>query len=165
MREDENSSRRRFSAVRRIGVATVVMVLVATGLAYGFWTVLGTGQGSDKATSSLSLTITAALSPTADLFPGGSGALQFTVTNPNPFGVSLTSLSTTTVTSSDPTNCPATNVTATAGPTAITAISVAANATSPVQSIPGVVAMATTAPNGCQGVTFTVSATLSGSST
>ncbi len=82
------------------------MVLVATGLAYGFWTVLGTGQGSDKATSSLSLTITAALSPTADLFPGGSGALQFTVTNPNPFGVSLTSLSTTTVTSSDPTELP-----------------------------------------------------------
>jgi hypothetical protein len=165
MSVEQRNKERRFVTARRIGVATVVTVLVSTGLAYGFWTVTGNGQADDKAVTAQTLTITAAASPTADLFPGGTGALQFTVTNPNPFGVSLTSLSTTTVTSSDPTNCPAANVTAAAGPTSITAIAVAAHATSPVQSVPGVVSMVTAAPNGCQGVTFTVTATLSGSST
>ncbi len=157
--------KRRFGFVGRVGVGTTVTVLLSVGMAYAFWTVTGSGNGADKAVSAQTLTLTAASSPTADLYPGGSGALQFTVTNPNPFGVSLTSVSTTTVTSSDPTDCPASNVTATAGPTSITAITVAANGTSPAESVPGVLTMLTTAPNGCQGVTFTVAATLSGSST
>src|SRR5882724_5103824 len=56
------------------------------------------------------LVLTASANPVADLYPGATGAAQFTVTNPNPYPVRLLSLSLGTVRSSDQLACPSTLV-------------------------------------------------------
>lgn len=156
------SNRRRSALV----VGSIIGAIALTGgIAYGLWSTTGAGFGSAHSRTAQALTVTAAVSPTADLYPGGTGALQFTVTNPNPYSVTLTTFTTSTITSADQTNCPASNVTATASGTLGTPIVVAANATSSAQSASGLVAMGNSAPNGCQGIVFTITMTLTGTQT
>ena len=141
-------------------VATASIVAAASGLALATWTATGSGSGQAKARNAVTVTVAAATG-TADLYPGANGALYFTLNNTNPYPVTFTSLTPGTVTSSDATNCPASNVT-TNGATGLS-LAVGANATSGTLSVPGAVSMANGAPDGCQGVTFTVGVTLSGS--
>ena len=65
------------------------------------------------------------------------------------------------ITSSNPGACPSSNVTASSA-TGLS-LPVGANATSGAQSIANVVSMDNGAPDGCQGVTFTIALTLTGS--
>ena len=81
-------------------VGTITFVSTA-GVAVALWSASGTGNGGAKALTAQALTVTAASTPTADLFPGASGDLQFTVTNPNPYPISLTAVDYGAVTSSD----------------------------------------------------------------
>ena len=98
---------------------------------------------------------------TADLYPGFTGGdVYFTITNPNPFPVEFTAMTAGTVVSSDPVNCPAANISV-AGATGLS-ITVPANTTSSTQSIADVVTMVLAAPNGCQGVSFTIPLQLAG---
>ena len=94
-------------------IATVVALLVAlvtVGVATAAWLQTGTGSGSAQATTAVASTIVAS-TPVADLYPGKTGgSVFFTVSNPNPYPVTFTSLAAGTVTSGDPTNCPASNV-------------------------------------------------------
>jgi hypothetical protein len=145
-----------------IGLALASVVLGA-GIVFATWTALGSGSGNDQAVTAQTLTVTAASSPTADLFPGGSGALQFTLANANPYAVTFTSVTYGSVTSSDPVDCPASNVTTAASGSLSSSIPVTAHATSMSASISAALTMASSAPNGCQGVTFTVPVTLTGS--
>lgn len=158
----EEKARRKSRRMKTVAIGAGLGVGVATVSAIGFaaWTVTGAGTTSDKALTAAAVTLTASATPTADLYPGASGAAQFTVTNPNPYAVTINTLTFGTVTSSDPTNCPATNITTTAK-TGLS-IAVPANGTSAPQSVASSFTMATTAPNGCQGVTFTVAATATG---
>jgi D-arabinose 1-dehydrogenase-like Zn-dependent alcohol dehydrogenase len=91
--------------------------------------------------------------------------LQFTVANPNPYSVSMTSVTYGTVTSSDQTNCPASNLTTAANGPLGTPISVPGSGSSGAVSVPSGVTLAVSAPSACQGVTFTVAVTLSGTQT
>jgi hypothetical protein len=68
-----------------------------------------------------------------------------------------------TVTSGDPTNCPASNVTA-ANATGLSLL-VPAGATTQAGSIANVITMLSTAPDGCQGVVFTIPLTFTGTQT
>jgi hypothetical protein len=149
-----------------LGLGVVLGVLAALGIAFAAWTATGTGSGRAKALSAQTLTVNASTG-TADLYPGFTqGDLYFTVTNPNPYGVSFTSFTSGTVTSSDPTNCPAANVTVTASGSITPAVAVSGNANpSPQKSIPDIVTMVSGAPDGCQGVQFDVVLTLTGVST
>ena len=162
-RTQDERRRRRRGLLLLLG--SILAVSVAGGIAFALWSTSGTGSGSAKAITAQTLTVTAAASPTADLFPGASGALQFTVANPNPYPVSLTSISYGSVTSSDQANCPASNLTLGAGGALGTPISVPASGTSGAVSVPSAVTLAVSAPNGCQGVTFTVAVTLTGTQT
>jgi hypothetical protein len=151
---------------KRLGViAGALGALLAGGVvAYALFSATGTGSGRASATTAVSITITPQTCASADLYPGGpAGALCFTLTNSNPYNVTFTSVSYgTAITSSDQTNCPASNVSvATNAPTAV-AFSVAHGATSGTLSIAGVVSMASTAGDGCQGKSFTVPVTLTG---
>lgn len=161
---------RREPASRRKRLAFIIggvvgAVALTGGIALALWDATGSGFGSAKARTAVALTITAAVSPTADLYPGGSGALQFTVTNTNPYSVTLTNFATSTITSGDQTNCAASNVSATTSGTLGASIVVGANATSTAQSLAGLVQMGGGAPNLCQGVTFTITMTLTGAQT
>ena len=153
--------RNRFTR-RTATVAVVLVGILGFGVAFAAWTQTGTGFGSAKAQTAQASTIVAGLA-TADLYPGKTGGnVHFTVNNPNEYAVTFTSLSAGTVTSSDEANCPAANVTVTT-PVAVS-ITVAGGATSALQTVSGVTNMLSTAPDGCQGVDFTVALTLTGAS-
>jgi hypothetical protein len=151
---------------RRMGRRTVIVTLLLLlggggGLAWALWSANGSGSGQAKALTAQTITVGAATA-TADLYPGGpAGAVSFTLTNPNPYPVTLTSMTPGSITSSDPVNCPVTNVAAVAK-TGL-ALNVGASATTGGLTIPGVMSMVAAAPDGCQGVTFTVSLSLTGS--
>jgi hypothetical protein len=135
-------------------------------LAYAAWTSSGVGRGRAGAVTAVTLTVNAATG-TADLYPGAtSGAASFTITNTNPYPVTFTTMTLgsaiTNTIPGDATACPPTNVSAT-GATGLS-LSVAANATSPMLSIPNIVSMALAAPDGCQGKTFEIPLTLTGAS-
>lgn len=136
--------------------------LVLGGVAVALWTATGTGSGEARALTAQMITVSA-VTGTADLYPGfTAGDLSFSMNNPNPYGVTFTSSTAGAVTSSDPTGCPASNVTV--GDASGLSLSVGAGATAG-GSIADVVSMSALAPDECQGVTFTVALTLSGSQT
>jgi hypothetical protein len=152
--------------LRRRAAAVVALMLVVFGasVAVAAWTQTGTGSGSAKAVTAVSSTI-ATSAATADLYPGKSGgSVYFTVDNPNPYPVNYTSLAVGTVTSSDPTNCPATSTNITVTTPVTVSIAVPASASATAKTVAGVTNMPSTAVNGCQGVTFTVALTLTGTS-
>lgn len=146
----------------KIGIAGILAaLLLGGGVALALWSTTGIGTGSAKADTAQTATVTAATG-TADLYPGFTGGdVYFTVTNPNPYDVEFSAMTAGTITSSDPVNCPASNVSVT-GATGL-ALAVPANSTSSTLSIPNVVSMALAAPNGCQGVSFTIALQLTGS--
>jgi hypothetical protein len=147
---------------RTAAVLVVLLGVLGAGVAFAAWTQTGTGSGQAQAKTAVASTITAGTA-VADLYPGKTGGnVVFTVNNPNDYPVTFTSLAAGTVTSSDPTNCPASNVTVTSPATV--SIAVPAGATSAAQTVGGVTNMLAAAPNGCQGVTFTVALTLTGAS-
>ena len=152
------------STFRRRGTAVLATLLVVfgVGVAAAAWVQTGTGFGSAQAKTAVASTVVAG-TPVADLYPGKTGGnVVFTVNNPNDYPVTFTSLAAGTVTSSNPTGCPASNVTVT---TPVTVnIPVAAGATCAAQTVAGVTNMVSNADNVCQGVTFTVALTLTGAS-
>ena len=149
---------------RKRSVVSAVLVgvmLTGGGIAAALWTANGSGSGQSKALSAQALTVTAATGA-ADLYPGfNAGDVFFTITNPNPYPVTFTSMTAGAITSSNPGGCPSSNITV-AGASGLS-LAAAANSTSGTQSIVDVVTMAATAPDACQGATFTISLTLSGS--
>jgi hypothetical protein len=148
---------------RKIVIATGASVglVIGGGLAYATWTANGAGSGQAKALTAQTLTVNAGTGA-ADLYPGfTAGDMYFTVNNTNPYPVTMTAMSPGTITSSDPTNCPATNVSAI--PKSGLSLSVPASSTSGQLSIADVVSMQASAPDGCQGVTFNIVVTLTGS--
>lgn len=150
-----------------IGVATATAALaLGGGIAFALWNVTGTGSGAGAGTTVVTLTVTpeTPAGANANMFPGGPpGAVYFEVTNPNPFPVSLTGLNWSTPTSTNTGECASTNVSIDASaPTTMSAVTVAANATSPLLSVPGVLDLAPTAGTGCQGVAFDVVLTVTG---
>jgi hypothetical protein len=138
----------------------VVGLALVSGAAFALWSSSGTGSGTARALTATSVTVTAAAGA-ADLYPGfASGNVYFTLNNTNPYAITFTSMAAGTVVSSNPAACPATNVTV--GGASGLSLAVAAGATSVTQSINGVVSMVAAAPDGCQGIVFTVSLTLTG---
>jgi len=148
--------KRKFIVMAAAGTAAVV----AAGTAYAMWSAGGSGNGTSKALSAQAITVTAATG-SADLYPGFSGGdLSFTLSNSNPYPVNLTTMTTTAITSSSPVACPASNLTVTTPATV--SIPLAAAATNVATTVADVATLASAAPDGCQGVTFTVALTLSG---
>lgn len=151
------NKKKKKKAVIALGVAAVV----GGGAAAALWTATGTGPGQSKALTAQTVVITAATA-TADLYPGfTAGDVFFSMNNTNPYPITFTSMTAGTITSSNAGACPSTNVTV-ASATGLN-LSVGANSASSAQSIADVVTMAAAAPDGCQGVTFTINLTLSGS--
>lgn len=157
--------------------ATLLAGFLVTGVAYAFWTASGTGTAVVGSASAVSIKVSSLAVPLADLYPGKTDALGFTLTNPNPYPVSLTGLTAVSVTSSDPTSCPLVdavtsrpNVTVNSpyaplpsgGYLLPSAITVPANNGTATGSLPAFLTMTTDAGNGCQGRTFTVTLTLTG---
>jgi hypothetical protein len=152
----------------RIAAALAALFVVVTGaLATAAWLAGGSGNGSAKATTSQSLTLNdASASVTAQLYPGGSGDVKVSITNPNPFPVQLSSITQSgAITSDQGSACDAsTGVSYTApGSLAGAAYNIGAGQTK-VVTLTGAVAMSNASDNSCQGATFTIPVTVSAAS-
>jgi hypothetical protein len=117
--------------------------------------VLVVGGAGDVAVAAEPVSLNAVSEPVADLLPGRTGAAQFTVTNPNGFGVRLVSLFFGRVkSSSDPVGCPVSLLTAhdrhPAGGLFVPASGRASFA------VPGALTLSAEATDACLGVTFVV---------
>ncbi len=143
--------------------ASVTAVVIAGGLTtFGAWTVGGSGDGYAKAVTVSNLTMNNASGATvADLYPGGTGNVEISVTNPNVFPVTITAVTANGAAASltDPVNCTTTGVTfitttgltqaVAAGPGVITTF-----------TLSGKAEMDNTSLNACQGDVFTLPVTL-----
>lgn len=152
---------------RRLGFVGVIALLlvsvVGATVAWALWT---RDENGDAGAASRTMTFTVtADAGTADLYPSttATGSVKFTVTNPNPFVIEVTGVTGNgSVTPDDATSCPATNVTigSVSGLSGANYQAAGSGGTKAV-TVAGVLTMATTAPNGCQGRTFTVPLTVS----
>jgi hypothetical protein len=154
-----------------IGVAASVAAIgIGTGTAFAFWTVTGSGSGAGAGTTVQALTVIPETpsGANATLFPGGpAGSVFFEITNPNPFPVQVTAVAWSSPTSTLTSSCASSNISVDASaPTSaangLTPFVVPASGTSPLESIPGVLDLATTAPPGCQAVAFDVVMNITG---
>jgi hypothetical protein len=130
-------------------VAAGIAVTMVAGVAYAAWTSSGSGSGSAKSLQTVESSI-AAVTPTADLYPGGTGSMTVKITNNNPYPATVTAIS---AGSSDVNGaCVAGSVTSDAdnAPTgSVLAAGAFANYTV-------VTHMLATATNACRNVTFTL---------
>jgi hypothetical protein len=88
--------------------------------------------------------------------------VYFTITNPNPYAVTVTSVAWGTPTSTNTSSCASSNVTLDANAPTTVSIPVAADTTTGMTSIGGVLDLAHGATNGCQGVAFDDTMTITG---
>ncbi len=150
---------------RLVLALSAVAVVATSAVTFGSWSVSSSaGSGYSKAKLALNLTLSdASASTTAQLYPGGTGDLWVKVTNPNPFAVTVTSVTGTgAITADKGAACDAaTGVTF----TNTTGLSQAVGAGATVTfSLAGKVAMSNASDNSCQGAVFTVPITLAATS-
>lgn len=147
--------------------ASAVALAVNAGVAWAYWRISGTGSTSASAATVANLRVSGASYPDVALYPGARGGLAVTVENPNSFPVIVNQVL--------------------SGPAPITAdaahqsagcdqhgVSLAKNAFNVSWSIPknsqatfvisNSVLMATSSDNACQGATFSIPVTVSGTS-
>jgi hypothetical protein len=147
-------------------VVVAIAALVVSGVLYAAWSTTGSGNGYAKAGTASALTIgDASASTTADLYPGGTGSVKLKVTNPNPFGVRITTVTKQTggtITSDKGAACNASTGVTFTDQTGL-ALDVAANATSTF-TLSGAVSMTNASDNTCQGAIFTIPVDVTGAS-
>ena len=150
--------------VLRTSVATVATgALLAAGIAFAAWTATGSGNGYAKAQSVSPLTtVDASASTTAQLYPGGTGDVVITVSNPNSFPVTITAVTGNgTITSDKGAACNASTGVTFTNTSGLS--QVAAGSTTTSFTLSGKAAMSSTSDNSCQGAVFTIPVTLTGS--
>jgi hypothetical protein len=155
-------------------VAVFLAVVTIAGIAYAAWTATGTGSGNAKTLTAATVTVNA-IAGAADLYPGGpAGAVDFTLTNTNPYSITFDTVSAATVSAvsggiADPgAACAPSDLMVAVMPYTGWTAQVAAGSpgsptTSPTRSVPGLVSMRSTAPSNCQNAVFTITLTLTGS--
>lgn len=142
-----------------IGGGIAVAAVIGGAVAYAEWSSTAAGSGRARASTVVQATV-APTDGAPDLYPGFTGGdVFFTIQNPNAFPITYTDMTAGTITSSDATDCPASNVTVASA----SDLSLASPAgQSGTLSIADVVSMDAQAPDGCQGVSFDVELTLTG---
>ncbi len=160
------------SSTRKLAVTTAaVLGALILGIAFANWTATGSGSGTAKAvTANVSAVTTDPTGAQADLYPGFTGGdLFFKITNPNPYAVSFDKYTLGAITMEDGSGACSTATGNVSVPTTErtlpsgSEITVPADTTVPVsRSIADVVSMNSGAANECQGDTFTIAITLTG---
>lgn len=142
--------------MRKILVVPVAVVFMALGFgaseAYGYFTGGGSAAGSSAvAAGDQPITIQTNASPGTLLYPGGTGDLVITATNPNSVPVQITALTLGTIT-----GCTTPAIILTSPSTGYLPLTIPANASNQRLVLPGALSMGTSASSDCQGVAFTI---------
>ncbi len=147
---------------RLLGGGIALMVLVVTGLAYAAWTANGTGSGYAKAGSAQALTTSdVSGTTTSSLYPGTNGNVKIQINNPNPYPVSVTSVTGNGAITDDTVGCVTTGVTFTDQTGLDLDVPASSNQTFTLNNA---ASMSNASDNGCQGAVFTIPVSLSGAS-
>lgn len=141
-----------------------LLVFGVVGLVYAAWTTSGSGSGYAKAGSAQALTtIDVSASTAATLYPGANGDVLIKVNNPNPYPVRVTDVTGngTIIADSGHATCVTSGVTFTDQHSQTIDIP----ASSQTQTtLTGAAHMSNASDNGCQGATFTIPVSLTGTS-
>lgn len=144
--------------VSLVPLVTVAVLTLGTSSAYAYWSTTGRGSGS-ASTGTLTVkanALTATDVTTNYLLPGGTAEALVSVTNPNAFAVTLTSVTGRGAAVAD-NSCNTSGVTF-IDKTGLTT-SLAAGATQ-VLHLSGAVSMSLAVTNACQGASFTIPVTV-----
>ncbi len=146
------------TSIRTTAVAATVVALAGAGVAFAAWTTTGTGNGSATAGTSAALTVN--VNTATGLFPTGSVSVPFTVTNTNPYSVTLTGATAGSFTvDAGHATC---NVAAISGAPVTLTDTILPAATSASRNV--VISMSNAATDACKGATFNFALTVSGAS-
>ncbi len=157
--------KRRWGLAPVVGAAGGLALGLGGGAAFAF--VADGSASNDASTVSAVAVKVVGTTGSADLLPGRAGAASFTLHNPNSFGVTFDQVAPgATVASDNDELCGSdfVSIAPTLPFTLPTPVTVSPNGTSGTQFVPDLVKLASNAPSTCQGVTFTVTFTLSGQS-
>jgi hypothetical protein len=157
---------------KRASLLTLFLgILLASSIAFAWWTASGTGDGSAEALTAQDIDVTAT-GTVAELYPGKTNAsLYVSFHNPNAYPVSLSSIAENSVTvDAGHPGCPNT-VVSLDGAYPQLPIALAADDAAPggADEFAGPLTNAVSmdgpgTPNACQGATFTVNLTVTGTS-
>jgi hypothetical protein len=142
-----------------LGAVVALVLGLGAGAAYGYFTSTGHGSGTASTGTAASVTVNEATGTVSTpLFPGSTGDMLVSLTNPNSYAVTITSITlngTITPDSGHP-SC------TTAGVTLQTLTGLSINVTSGTDhlDISNAVAMGASSSNGCQSATFQVPVTI-----
>jgi hypothetical protein len=157
---------RRILRVGLIVAAAIILVVGGSGVAYAYWSAGGSGAALGGTGTTVPITLSAG-TPTGGLVPGSTATVALVATNTNTATVHFSSLTLDTTQGTG-----GLSVDASHGGCSVSAISYTAqtnggsgwtvpgkvgsvNGTLSI-TLPGALAMATSAANACQGATFTV---------
>jgi hypothetical protein len=150
----------------KLAIALVGTLTLAIGaVTFGSWAVgSDPGAGYSKATASTNLTLNdVSASTVADLYPGGTGNVLVSVTNPNSFAVTITSIAGAgAVTSNAGAACDASTGVSFTDQTGLS-LALGAGATS-TYTLAGKAAMSNASASSCQGAIFTIPVTVTATS-
>jgi hypothetical protein len=154
---------------RKLAVAVLVAVMAAVGLVYAAWTTNGTGNAYAKAGTSQAIsTVDVSASTTATLYPGVTGDVLIKLDNPNPYPVTVTAITGNGTIAADAghSGCTTTGVTFTNQSSLSLVIPAKSGGVDGVlqSTLTGAAAMSNASLNACQGATFTIPVTLTGTS-
>ena len=152
-----------------IGAAALLSVGIGAGAAWAHWTTGGTGTGSATGASLGSVTLVAVTgSPSAPLYPGGTGNVIFNISNANAYPVTLVSVRLEaghSITASS-------GIGTCSGNGGVTFTSQTPNVVIPADTagngypngypvgLTAAASMSTSSPTGCQGATFSIPITI-----
>lgn len=159
------TGKRRWGLAPVVGAAGGLVVAVGGGTAFAY--MAGNSASNDTSTVTAVSVKAQGTTGSADLLPGRPGTAYVTLRNPNVFGVTFDQVTPgATVVSDNTALCSSAyvSIAQTLPYTFPTGVTVSPGGTSGIQSIPDLVELAPDAPSSCQGVTFTVTLTLSGQS-
>ena len=159
-----SGGRRRLAALA--GGAGAAIVALGAGTAFAYMLSNGSGSGQATAAGPVTVAVTATTG-SADLLPGRSGAVSFALHNRSGSAATFDQIRSGAVVVSDNTDLCGSGYVSIAQElpfTLATPLTVGPGDTSGTQVIPSLVELAPNAPSSCQGVTFTVSFSLSGRS-
>ena len=154
---------------RKLAVAVIAVAFAAVGLVYAAWTTNGTGSAYAKAGSAQAIsTIDVSASTTASLYPGVSGDVLIKLDNPNPYPVTVTAITGSGSITADAghSGCTTTGVTFTNQTGLSLVVPAKSGGVDGVlqQTLTGAASMSNASLNACQGATFTIPVTLTGTS-
>lgn len=141
-------------------VSGAIVLMFGAGIAWAAWTATGSGSGYAKAKVAAALTtLDVSASTTASLFPGGSGDVKIEISNPNPYGVDVTSINGSGTITSGNALCDASNSVTFTNTTGTFHVNASSSATF---TLAGKASMSNASVDDCQGLVFTIPVTLSG---